>query len=85
MIMSGDVEDLDILTMLRRAIAARIRAEADGREVMRRLAMIADANQRALSIAYLAKLNRDMVEPQTLIACLTGRDMPHDARTTTPG
>jgi len=82
--MGGDVDDLALLTMLRRAIAAKSKAEADSREVMRRLVMIADANQRALSIAYLAKLNRDMVEPQTLIACLTGQDKPDDGSTTTP-
>lgn len=83
--MIDDVDDFALLSMLRRAIAAKAKAEADTREVVKRLAMIADANQRALSIAYLAKLNRDMVEPQTLIACLTGRDTPHDdVRTTAP-
>jgi len=75
-----DVERAALLAMLQRTLIAKERAENDNRDYAARLTQVINANQRALAIAYLAQLNRGMVDPKTLIACLTGRDTPHAAR-----
>lgn len=69
-----------LLDMLGRALTAQAEAQADARIYADRVAALAEAQQRALVIAYLAKLNHGMVDPKTLIDCLTGRDTPHELR-----
>lgn len=74
----NNVERVVLISMLQRAIAARERAESEARTYARRLTQVVNASQRALTIAYIARIDRGMVDPGTLIDCLTEQDTPHD-------
>lgn len=77
-----DVERFILLAMLQRVHADKERAEAEARNYAHRLTEVVNASQRALTIAYLARVNRVMVDPKTLIDCLTERDTPHELHAT---
>lgn len=59
-------------------LAARARrAENERAAYSAALHEVVDCHQRLLLIAHLAKTNGGTIDPQRLIACLTGQDAPH--------